>query len=118
MQQTAANPNSQVHPLFAGILNTHAAIAVKFAEPADVASMQSIVAGIKARHAASAAPVAPVLPQPLKSAAQLQAELQAELADFDPAYAHCDDYSEWARQAAKASRIADIRRRLAQGVVA
>lgn len=117
MQQTPA-PNSHVHPLFAGILNTQAAIAVKFAEPATVASMQSIVDGLKARNRANAAPVVPVQPQPLKSAAQLQAELQIELQGFDPAYAFSDDHTHWREQLNKATRIGELRRQLAQGVSA
>jgi len=116
MQQTPA-PNSHVHPLFAGILNAHAAVPAQAGSLAMAASMQSIVDGMKARRA-SAAPVVVAEPQPLKSAAQLQAELQIELAGFDPAYQHCDDYSEWAKQAATAARINELRRQLAQGVEA
>lgn len=84
--QTPA-PNSHVHPLFAGILNAHAAVP------------------------ANATP-------PLKSAAQLQTELQAELQGFDPAYAYSDDHTFWREQLNKATRIGELRRQLAQGVVA
>lgn len=89
--------NSHVHPLFAGILNGHAAVPAKAAALASGGVVQNF---------------------PRKSAAQLQCELQAELAEFDPQYEYCDDFNEWTKHAAKAARIADIRRQLAQGVEA
>lgn len=110
--------NGHVHPLFAGILNAHAAVPAQAGSLAMAASMQSIVDGIKARRAAKAAPVVVAQPQPLKSAAQLQAELQAELVGFDAAYAFNDDHTFWREQLNKAARIGELRRLLAQGVPA
>ena len=105
-----------LHPVFAGILADHQSSALRFATPASPsahASLQAIADGIKARHAAKAAQQAPQpAPEP-KTREQMQSELQAELLDFDPAYAYSDDHGFWSAQAAKASRINDLRRRLA-----
>jgi len=99
--------NAPLHPLFAGILNQHAAIATRFAAPDTVSEMQSIADGIRARAAAKRAtvPAVPACPPVAQSRAELVAELASEKRGFDPAYPWSDDHAFFCFQARKDARI-------------
>jgi hypothetical protein len=89
-----------------------------FAPPAVQASLQEIVDGIKARHAAERARQrAHYIPMAAEAVADKRARLQAELdaarAGFDPAYAYSDDHTQWREQLAKAETIGRCTRELA-----
>jgi hypothetical protein len=129
--------SSNLHPVFAEILNGQAAAAVATAR-----ALQSPLAaefgdflasrGVKATLRTGPQPQRPEpLPQPAapalsaqERAARLQSlrerlqslreQLQAAQVGFDQSYQACDDYSYWSQQAAKASRIAHLRRQVEQ----
>lgn len=90
-----------------------------FAPPHVVTDLQSIVDGIKAKHRAKqAAALAHYVPMAAEAVAdkraRLQAELNAALAGFDPAYAYSDDHTNWREQLAKAEAIGRCRAELAK----
>lgn len=80
--------------------------------------------GIKATVRYGAQPVRQVAPpaaEPVMTEqeraerlATLRGQLQAAQVGFDPAYQYTEDYSYWSQQAAKASRIAHLRRQVEQ----
>ena len=121
--------SNNLHPVFAEILNGQAA-----ANVATARALQSPLAaefgdflasrGVKTTMRYGAQPQRPVTP-PVQApvlteqerAERLQSlrdQVQAAEIGFDPAYQHSDDYSYWCQQAAKASRIAHLRRQVEQ----
>lgn len=98
---------SQLHPLMAEILDSHARLSTRFAAPDTVAELQSIADGMRARAAAKRAAV-PVVTQTFRVAPSreaLLAELAIEQQGFDAAYPWSDDHAFFCFQAQKEARI-------------
>lgn len=105
-------PNAHVHPLMAGILNSHAGLAQQTLH----AEFSAVAARVKAAHAAK---------QPLPALPAIQLETVEQKTDrllaalhqaecgFDRNYQYSDDYSVYSYHSDKARTIAACRRELA-----